>query len=181
MKSNFAFIKPLRNVSERFPESTLTVPKMCGKMCANVCERSMTANGLIDTGAILALLDDKDRWHSVCVDAFSQLRLPFATSEAVLTELFHLVGDSAHDREAAWRFVRSGAIVLSMIEDSELAQIRSLTQRYSDRPMDFADATLVYLAKREGLTTIFTIDHADFNTYRVDGRRRFRIVPQNRP
>jgi predicted nucleic acid-binding protein len=30
--------------------------------------------------------------------------------------------------------------------------------------MDFADATLVYLAKRESLSVIFTVDHADFAT-----------------
>jgi len=37
------------------------------------------------------------------VDAFGQLRLPLLTSEAVLTELFHLAGDTKHEREAAWR------------------------------------------------------------------------------
>ncbi len=47
--------------------------------------------------------------------------------------------------------------------------------------MDFADATLVYLAKREGLSTVFTVDHADFETYRIDGRRRFRVIPSRRP
>ena len=52
---------------------------------------------------------------------------------------------------------------------------------YWDRPMDFADATLVYLAKREALSTIFTVDLADFETYRIEGRRRFRIVPGTRP
>jgi uncharacterized protein len=141
----------------------------------------MTANGLIDTGAILALLDRADRWHRLCVDTVRQLRLPLATSEAVLTELFHLVGDSRHEIEAAWRLVRSGAIVLAPIENSELQPIEALMSRYADRPMDFADATLVYLAKREGLSTIFTVDHADFETYRIDGRRRFRVVPANRP
>ena len=50
-------------------------------------------------------------------------------------------------------------------------------KRYADRPMDFADATLVHLARRERLNTVFTIDHDDFETYRIDGRRRFRIVP----
>jgi uncharacterized protein len=53
--------------------------------------------------------------------------------------------------------------------------------RYWDRPMDFADATLVHLAKREALSTIFTVDYADFETYRIDGRRRFRIRPVKRP
>jgi predicted nucleic acid-binding protein len=42
--------------------------------------------------------------------------------------------------------------------------------------MDFADATLVYFAKRESVPTILTVDHADFDTYRAKGRRPFRIL-----
>ena len=140
----------------------------------------MHANALIDTGAILALLDRTDRWHRICVDAFQHLRLPLLTSESVLTELFHLVGDNRREVEAAWKFVRSGAVALAVIEDSELAQIQALMWRYWDRPMDFADATLVHLAKRESLSTIFTVDFADFETYRIDGRRRFRVLPTSR-
>ncbi len=137
----------------------------------------MTPSVLADTGALLALLDKSDRWHKACLAAFQQLGLPLLTSEAVLAELFHLAGDSAHEMEAAWKLVRSGAVQLAAIEDAELVPIRALMLRYADRPMDFADATLVHLAKREGLATIFTVDHDDFSTYRIDGKRRFRVVP----
>jgi predicted nucleic acid-binding protein len=137
----------------------------------------MAAETLVDTGAILALLDKADRWHNDCVDAFQQLRLPLLTSEAVLTELFHLVYGSSHEMEIAWKFLRSGAVRLIAIDDSELPEIRTLMSRYADRPMDFADATLVYLARREGLNTVFTVDHSDFNTYRIEGRKRFRLIP----
>jgi predicted nucleic acid-binding protein len=141
----------------------------------------MVANALIDTGAILALLDRSDRWHRICVDAFRQMRLPLVTSEAVLTELFHLVGDNRKEMEGAWKFLRSGALSLAAIDHSELPQIHALMTRYWDRPMDFADATLVHLAKRESLATVFTVDYADFETYRIDGRRRFRVFPVDRP
>jgi len=77
--------------------------------------------------------------------------------------------------------LRSGAIVMATIEDSELPQVQALMSMYWDRPMDFADATLVYLAKRETLPTIFTGDFADFNTYRIEGRRRSRVVPATQP
>ena len=100
------------------------------------------------------------------------------TSEAVITELFHLVGDSRAEMEAAWSFLRSGAVVLGAIDDAELTHLHSLMSRYSDRPMDFADATLVYLAKRESLSTILTVDRGDFETYRIEGKRRFRILPR---
>jgi predicted nucleic acid-binding protein len=141
----------------------------------------MIANALIDTSAILALLDSTDRWHDSCVGAFQQLRLPLLTSEAVLTELFHLVGDTRSEMEAAWRFVRSGALVLSTIEHAKLQHVHGLTSRYWDRPMDFAAGTLVYLARREFLSVILTVDHADFATYCIVGKRQFRLLPGRSP
>lgn len=137
----------------------------------------MTPQGLIDTGAILALLDRRDRWHQRCVEALGELRLPLATSVAVLTELFHLVGDHRGEVAAAWSFLKSGAVTLLALESDALPEIEALMEQYRDRPMDFADATLVHLARREGLTTIFTMDNDDFETYRVSGKRRFRIYP----
>lgn len=133
--------------------------------------------GLADTGALLALLDRSDRWHTRCSEAFATLRLPLATSAAVLAELFHLLGDDPREVAAAWGFLRSGAVRVLPIGDADLADLEVLMERYHDRPMDFADATLVHLARRESLTTVFTIDHDDFETYRIEGRRRFRILP----
>jgi hypothetical protein len=137
----------------------------------------MSGSVLVDTGAMLALLDRSDRWHRACTDTFQRLRLPLLTSEAVLTELFHLVGDSRREMEASWKFLRSGAVTVLAIEDSELGEIHTLMSHYWDCPMDFADATLVHLAKRESLSTVFTIDRGDFETYRIEGRRRFRVLP----
>ncbi|HEX5758389.1 MAG TPA: PIN domain-containing protein [Thermoanaerobaculia bacterium] len=131
--------------------------------------------GLIDTGPLLALLERRDPWHRRCADALATLDLPLATSPAVLTELFHLL-DTPRHLTLAWGFLRSGAIVVLPIGDEDLPDLEALMQRYRDRPMDFADATLVHLARREDLATILTIDD-DFETYRIDGKRRFRIVP----
>jgi predicted nucleic acid-binding protein len=141
----------------------------------------MVADALIDTGAILALLDQKDHWHAVCFQELPRFRLPLVTSEAVLTEVFHLARGDRRGMEAVWTFVRSGALRLAEIQHSELPEIHALMSRYWDRPMDFADATLVYLAKRESLSTIFTVDRDDFETYRIEGRRRFRVLPTARP
>jgi len=136
------------------------------------------ARGLVDTGAILAFLDADDRWHRRCVEAFASLPLPLATTAAVLAELFHLIGDEPRGVATAWGFLRSGAVTVLPIDDADLPELEALMKRYADRPMDLADATLVRLARRERVATIFTIDHDDFETYRIDGRRRFRIVPQ---
>ena len=44
--------------------------------------------------------------------------------------------------------------------------------------MDFADATLVALAEEAGVDEIFTLDLRGFNTYRIHGRKAFKILPQ---
>ena len=135
---------------------------------------------LVDTGFLLALLDDEDVWHQLCARTYRTTRFPLLTSEAVLTELFHLIGNHPRDFASAWRLVLSGALVLGPITVSDLPALNDLMSRYHDRPMDFADATLVHLAQRESLSTILTIDHDDFETYRIGGRKRFTILPERR-
>jgi predicted nucleic acid-binding protein len=63
------------------------------------------------------------------------------------------------------------------IADADLPGLEALMARYADRPMDFADATLVHVATREGIRTILTIDRADFETYRIGRNAKFRILP----
>ena len=137
----------------------------------------MNIEGLVDTRAILALLDRDDRWHSACVDAFSLFQLPLITSAAVLAELFPLISDRRPGLDAAWAFLRSGAISVLPVDDTDMDALEALMKKSHDRPMDFADATLIHLAKRESFNTVFTVDFNDFETYRIDGRKRFRILP----
>jgi predicted nucleic acid-binding protein len=48
--------------------------------------------------------------------------------------------------------------------------------KYSDLPMDFADASLVAVAERMGLSRVFTLDRSDFSVYRRNGRSPFEII-----
>ncbi|HZT48674.1 MAG TPA: PIN domain-containing protein [Hyphomicrobiaceae bacterium] len=132
---------------------------------------------LIDTGAVLALLDPRDRWHDACRAALREIELPLLTTAAVLTETLHFLG---HGRRMlrGWRFFRSDAVTLvNAAENDDLPELERLMLKYADRPMDFADATLVRLAEREGLSTILTVDR-DFEVYRVGGRKAFRVLPR---
>jgi predicted nucleic acid-binding protein len=137
-----------------------------------------TPVALIDTGFILALIDVDEHWHHPCVEAYNRTRLPLLATEAVLTEVFHLARGSSLGPRSVWQLLRSGAIQMAPISNAELFQIRSLMDDYADRPMDFADATLVHLAARERLSLILTIDHDDFETYRLPGRKKFTILPR---
>jgi predicted nucleic acid-binding protein len=131
---------------------------------------------LVDTGAILALADPTDSWHTACREAFAtQVRVPLVTTVAVLTEAFYFAVKQGFRRQV-WNLVCS-SIVVAPIANEELPALDTLMERYADRPMDFADATLVRVAEREGLKTILTIDHADFETYRIGRNAKFRILP----
>jgi predicted nucleic acid-binding protein len=136
--------------------------------------------GLIDTGAILALVDSEDEWHEPCVQVYNRNRLPWLTTDAVLTETFHLIRRNLRNDRAVWTLLRSGAIRMSTIANEEIPEIHALMSRYADRPMDFADATLVRLAAREHIATILTVDHDDFETYRLPGRKKFTVLPRRR-
>src|SRR6266496_5009211 len=93
----------------------------------------MNVRALADTGAILAYLDRTEPWHQRCLEVFGEFRLPLSTSSAVLTELFHLVGDNRRDVERAWAFIRSGAVTVLPISDRDLPDIEALMRKYRDR------------------------------------------------
>jgi predicted nucleic acid-binding protein len=137
----------------------------------------MAASALIDAGVILALVDRSDGWHALSVEAYNRCRLPLLTTEAVLAEVFHLTERNLRDVRGVWRLLHSSAIHMSPIANEELPQIQALMDAHSDRPMNFADATMVHLAARERLSVILTVDHDDFETYRINGRKKFTILP----
>ena len=134
----------------------------------------MKARGLIDSGGLLALLDHDDEWHARCRTAFESTLLPLATTTAALTEVFHLL--PTHEADGIWNALRSGTVVVLPVGPDDMPDIEALMGRYRDRPMDFADATLVHAARREGLRTILTVDD-DFLVYRIHGKRQFQVLP----
>jgi hypothetical protein len=50
--------------------------------------------------------------------------------------------------------------------------------KYRDISPDFAEATLCFVAGREGLSTIFTPDRRDFSIYRSPQNMPFRLLPE---
>lgn len=139
----------------------------------------MATGTLVDTGAIVALLDEGDGAHQACRAALADVTLPLTTTIAVVSELFHFLGDNSVRLRGAWRFVRSRAVTVMPIDEQDLPNLERLMLKYADRPMDFADSTLVHLAEREGVVDILSID-SDFDVYRIGGRRLFRRFPKDR-
>jgi uncharacterized protein len=51
-------------------------------------------------------------------------------------------------------------------------------RRYETIGAQLADAALVYLAERDYIRSIFTLDRRDFSVYRLKRNRALRIIPE---
>ena len=124
----------------------------------------------------MALISASDPAHLRCREALFQIPMPMGLTLPVLTEATHFFVDHQERMRAVWRFVNSGAVVLMSVGADDLLPIEQLMVKYADRPMDFADATLVRVAERDGLADVLSID-SDFDVYRIGARRSFRRWP----
>ena len=73
-------------------------------------------------------------------------------------------------------FLRSVArsnFTLVHVPEQELPALVALMDKYADRPMDFADATLIWLADATSITDIVTLD-SGFHIYRTRRGKAFR-------
>jgi len=132
---------------------------------------------LLDTGALVSLLDRSQKHHKAYSRFFSDWTKPVVSTEAVLTEASHLLGAVRGGRQACLDFFLLGGAVLVPAAKTSLGRCRELVQQYADLPMDYADATLVVLAEELGTNLVFTTDRRDFAVYRIKGRRRFDVLP----
>lgn len=132
---------------------------------------------LLDTGAFIALVDRSERGHADCVAVLEGWNGPVVTTEAVLTETLYLVGPTVRAQKTCLEFFLRGAFVLVPSSRASLRRVAALLEEYADVPMDFADATLVALAEELHTDAVFTLDRRGFSTYRLRGRKPFRVMP----
>jgi predicted nucleic acid-binding protein len=59
-----------------------------------------------------------------------------------------------------------GGVEVYDIAQNDLSDIIEMMQKYTNVPMDLADATLMYVAHRENIKKILSID-SDFDIYRT--------------
>ena len=128
---------------------------------------------LVDTGPLVALFDPSDADHRRCVDALRVIEQPLATTVPVLTEAFHLLQPASVGARRLIDFVEDHGLQVLFLDDEGLARTFQLMAQYADAPMDLADASLVAMAERLDLRTVFTIDRRHFHTYRIQRRHRY--------
>jgi hypothetical protein len=133
---------------------------------------------LVDAGPLVALIDAGEPDHARCVSTLRSIQLPLVTTWSAFTEAMYLVGRAGGwiAQRALWQLVLNKDLAIAEQSPKAIARIAKLMDRYADRPMDLADATLVALAEERNSKRIFTLD-ADFSIYRLHGRSHFELIP----
>ncbi len=133
---------------------------------------------LLDTGPLVALFNASDHRHSICVDTFGSLSPPLATCWPVLTEAAWLLRKQYRPFDRIAGAHAAGMFELLPLDGESLSSIAIIMRRYEDARLQFADAALVYLADRENIRTVFTLDSRDFSIVRLKRNRQIRIIPE---
>jgi predicted nucleic acid-binding protein len=133
---------------------------------------------LVDTGPLVAILSSTDQHHEICVETLRHLPGPLLSCWPVMTEAAWLLRAYPRAVQQLLRSADSGFLELLPLAGAEAKAIAEVMKSYADIQPQLADAALVYLADREGIDTIFTLDRRDFSVHRSAGKRPFRIVPR---
>ena len=97
----------------------------------------MAGELLLDTGALVSLLDRSQPLHRQCTEFFDEWQGPVVSTEAILTESTHLLGRVPSGRETCLEFFLAGAATLVPPSLASLRRCRDLMKKYADLPMDF--------------------------------------------
>jgi len=127
---------------------------------------------LIDSGPLIALFDRTDKYHLASVEFIKNNESELITTIASITETLHLLDFSRDAQIDFLSWVSAGALRIEQITPDDFARIKELTTKYSDLPMDFADACLVFLGEKLNINSIATVDR-DFDIYRLKGTKTF--------
>ena len=133
---------------------------------------------LLDTGPLVAVLRKDDAWHQACIDQFKQLNPPLITCWPVLTEAAWLLRRTPSAVQSLLSFHTKGLYRIAPLDWHCPVWIAEFFQRFNDREPQLADAVLMYLAERDKIDAIFTLDRRDFSVYRLNNGQALKLLPE---
>ena len=137
-------------------------------------------NVLIDAGPLIALFATSDIHHAR-YDRFMTDAAPggirLITTWPCVIEASHILDAPLHYELLEW--VANGGVQVFPFDATHLKIMLPWMRRYSNtrkREMDFADASLIWLAHETGLREIMTTDTNDFSRYRLPDGAALKIL-----
>lgn len=135
---------------------------------------------LVDAGPLIALfsIDDKHHRHyDSLIRSLSPEGLRLLTTWPCVVEASYLLNPPNRYELLEW--IELGGVTVYPFSIDNLNGVVETMKTYTEpgkREMDFADATLYWLAVQTGITTIMTVDERDFNRYRLPDGKHFTVT-----
>lgn len=123
----------------------------------------------------MASLDRSERFHRVCADTIVLPGPPLVTTEAVIVESCYLLRDISGAPEAVLENVADGNFRIPVTLSQSAKSVSRVMQKYRDRRIDLADASLIHLATELNSPDILTLDR-DFKFYRWGRSNPFQLL-----
>jgi uncharacterized protein len=128
-------------------------------------------NVLVDAGPLVALFATDDKHHA----RYDGLVTALSSDGLRLVTIWPCVVEASSVLDTRWRFellswVEQGGVQVYPFDAFHLSVMLPWMRRYFEkhkRDMDFADATLLWLAHETGIREIMTLDVKDFARYRL--------------
>ncbi len=120
---------------------------------------------LVDAGPLIALFDKSDNYHERAVSFLKHSQGSLITTWPVITEVSHMLDFSTKTQINFLKWINRGGLQIFELEFYHLIRMIELSEKFTDVPMDLADATLIVASEAKGITKIASID-SDFYIYR---------------
>ncbi|MDC7233247.1 MAG: PIN domain-containing protein [Spirochaetales bacterium] len=130
---------------------------------------------LIDAGPLIALFNKNDKYNSAIIQYLKNYAGRLISSWPVITEVSHMLSFNVQTQIDFLSWIKLGGIQLVDIDINGINRIIDLSKKYSDVPMDLADASLVVIAEELNIKEIITID-SDYYIYRTIDKEMIKNV-----
>src|ERR671931_2888890 len=132
-----------------------------------------------DTGVVYALMDEDDKWHKEAKRILEEKKLETILPSTTLPEICYLANKHL-GIEAELQFLKSiveGEIKVEEVSIKDYKAALKYMEKYKDINIGFVDATVITVAERLSIYTLFTIDRRHFSQIKTKKGKPFHLLP----
>jgi uncharacterized protein len=134
---------------------------------------------IVDTGVLVAVGDEADRYYEPCRDLLETDLGPLVTNALVVAETAYMLrrGLGGVAELALLEMIREGTLIAVNLLPEDWDRVAELVERYDDLGLGVTDASVIAMAERLGASRVATLDRAHFRVVRPRHIPAFELLP----
>jgi uncharacterized protein len=131
---------------------------------------------IVDAGPLVAILNRLDSHHRECHELGLELPQPLLTTWPVIAEAAWLLRKTPGGVSGLLKMVSEGLLDCYPLDAVAAKWMDELLIKFADQNIQLADVSLLYVAEKEQIENVFTLDRRDFVLFRLAGNRPIRLL-----